>query len=126
MCRISEKDKQLFIDMLDKDKHSLHFLWDCTAGTISTVGSALFDNVEDDPLDFLRESGLIAEEDLPQFNVFSSRLEEAIISGINANSLSSNQTRIINSAAFLLISCGTTAERCSQFTGLSVRIPRKR
>lgn len=88
MCRISEKDKQLFIDMLDKDKHSLHFLWDCTAGTISTVGSALFDNVEDDPLDFLRESGLIAEEDLPQFNVFSSRLEEAIISGINANSLS--------------------------------------
>lgn len=88
MCRISEKDKQLFIDMLDKDKHSLHFLWDCTAGTISTVGSSLFDNVEDDPLDFLRESGLIAEEDLPQFNVFSSRLEEAIISGINANSLS--------------------------------------
>ncbi len=51
MCRISEKDKQLFIDMLDKDKHSLHFLWDCTAGTISTVGSALFDNVGGDPLD---------------------------------------------------------------------------
>ncbi len=88
MCRISEKDKQLFIDMLDKDKHSLHFLWNCTAGTISTVGSALFDNVGGDPLDYLRESGLIAEDDLPQFNVFSSRLEEAIISGINANSLS--------------------------------------
>lgn len=88
MCRISEKDKQLFIDMLDKDKHSLHFLWDCTAGTISTVGSALFDNVEGDPLDFLRESGLIDEEDLPQFNVFSSRLEEGIISGINKSSLS--------------------------------------
>lgn len=88
MCRISEKDKQLFIDMLDKDKHSLHFLWDCTAGTISTVGSALFDNVEGDPLDFLRESGLIYEEDLPQFNVFSSRLEEGIISGIDKSSLS--------------------------------------
>lgn len=88
MCRISEKDKQLFIDMLDRDKHSLHFLWDCTAGTISTVGSPLFDNVSGDPLDFLRESGLIDEQSMPQFNVFSSRLEEGVISGIDRNSLS--------------------------------------
>ena len=88
MCRISEKDKQLFIDMLDRDKHSLHFLWDCTAGTISTVGSTLFDNISDDPLDFLRESGLIDEQSMPQFNVFSSRLEEGVISGIDCNSLS--------------------------------------
>lgn len=88
MCRVSEKDKQLFIDMLDKDKHSLHFLWDCAAGTISTVGSSLFDDVNGDPLDFLRESGLIDEQSLPQFNVFSSRLEEGIISGIDRNSLS--------------------------------------
>lgn len=88
MCRISEKDKQLFIDMLDRDKHSLHFLWDCTAGTISTVGSTLFDNISDDPLDFLRESGLIDEQSMPQFNVFSSRLEEGVISGIDSNSLS--------------------------------------
>ena len=88
MCRISEKDKQLFIDMLDRDKHSLHFLWDCTAGTISTVGSTLFDNIIGDPLDFLRESGLIDEQSMPQFNVFSSRLEEGVISGIDCNSLS--------------------------------------
>lgn len=88
MCRISEKDKQLFIDMLDRDKHSLHFLWDCTAGTISTVGSTLFDNISGDPLDFLRESGLIDEQSMPQFNVFSSRLEEGVISGIDCNSLS--------------------------------------
>lgn len=88
MCRISEKDKQLFIDMLDRDKRSLHFLWDCTAGTISTVGSTLFDNISGDPLDFLRESGLIDEQSMPQFNVFSSRLEEGVISGIDCNSLS--------------------------------------
>lgn len=88
MCRISEKDKQLFIDMLDRDKHSRHFLWDCTAGTISTVGSTLFDNISGDPLDFLRESGLIDEQSMPQFNVFSSRLEEGVISGIDCNSLS--------------------------------------
>lgn len=88
MCRISEKDKQLFIDMLDRDKRSLHFLLDCTAGTISTVGSTLFDNISGDPLDFLRESGLIDEQSMPQFNVFSSRLEEGVISGIDCNSLS--------------------------------------
>ena len=88
MGKISEKDKQLFIDMLNKDKHSLHFLWDCTAGTIATAGSDLFDSVTGDPLDYLRESGLIDEQSMPQFNVFTSQLEGGIISGINRNSLS--------------------------------------
>lgn len=88
MGNISEKDKQLFIDMLNKDKHSLHFLWDCTAGTIATAGSDLFDSVTGDPLDYLRESGLIDEQSMPQFNVFTSQLEGGIISGINRNSLS--------------------------------------
>lgn len=88
MCKISKKDIELFYNMLDKDKHSLHFLWDCTAGTVATAGSALFENVTGDPLDFLRESGLIDEQSMPQFNVFSSRLEEGVISGIDRSSLS--------------------------------------
>lgn len=88
MCKITEKDKQLFIEMLNKDKNSLHFLWDCTAGTIATAGSAMFDNVTGDPLDYLRESGLIDEQSMPQFNVFTSQLEGGIISGIDRNSLS--------------------------------------
>lgn len=88
MCKISKKDIDLFYNMLDQDKHSLHFLWDCTAGTVTTAGSALFENVTGDPLDFLRESGLIDEQSMPQFNVFTARLEEGIISGINRSSLS--------------------------------------
>ena len=88
MNTISQKDIDLFIDMLDRDKHSLHFLWDCAAGTIVTAGSALFENVTGDPLDFLRESGLIDEQSMPQFNVFSSRLEEGILSGTDRFSLS--------------------------------------
>ena len=88
MCKISKKDIDLFYNMLDQDKHSLHFLWDCTAGTVTTAGSALFENVTEDPLDFLRESGLIDEQSMPQFNVFTARLEEGIISGINRSSLS--------------------------------------
>jgi EAL domain-containing protein (putative c-di-GMP-specific phosphodiesterase class I)/GGDEF domain-containing protein len=88
MCKITEKDKQLFIEMLNKDKNSLHFLWNCTAGTIATAGSAMFDNVTGDPLDYLRESGLIDEQSMPQFNVFTSQLEGGIISGIDRNSLS--------------------------------------
>ncbi len=88
MCKITEKDKKLFIDMLDRDKHSVHFLWDCEAGTIATVGSSIFDNVSGDPLDFLRESGLIDPQYLPSFNIFSSRIEEGIISKIDRRSLS--------------------------------------
>lgn len=88
MCKITEKDQKLFIDMLDRDKHSVHFLWDCEAGTIATVGSSIFDNVSGDPLDFLRESGLIDPQYLPSFNIFSSRIEEGIISKIDRRSLS--------------------------------------
>ncbi len=88
MCKITKKDIQLFIEMLNKDKNSLHFLWDCTAGTIATAGSDLFNSVTGDPLDYLRESGLIDEQSMPQFNVFSSQLEGGIISGIDRNSLS--------------------------------------
>ncbi|MDY4587231.1 MAG: GGDEF domain-containing phosphodiesterase [Oscillospiraceae bacterium] len=88
MCKISKKDIDLFYNMLDQDKHSLHFLWDCTAGTVTTAGSALFENVTGDPLDFLRESGLIDEQSMPQFNVFTARLEEGVISGIDRSSLS--------------------------------------
>ena len=69
MCKITEKDKQLFIEMLNKDKNSMHFLWDCTAGTIATAGSAMFGNVTGDPLDYLRESGLIDEQSMPQFRL---------------------------------------------------------
>ncbi len=88
MCKITEKDQKLFIDMLDRDKHSVHFLWDCEAGTIATVGSSIFDDVSGDPLDFLRESGLIDPQYLPSFNIFSSRIEEGIISKIDRRSLS--------------------------------------
>lgn len=88
MCSISEKDKQLFLDILNKDKHSLHFLWNCTEGTVATAGSDLFKGVSGDPLDFLRDSGLIDEQSMPQFNIFSSQLEGGIISGIDRSSLS--------------------------------------
>lgn len=88
MSDITDKDSKLFIEMLEKDKRTLHFLWDCTDGRVVTAGSDLFENVCGDPLDFIRDSGLIDEQYLPAFNVFASRVEEGIISGIDRNSLS--------------------------------------
>ena len=88
MSEITERDKNLFVEMLDKDKRTLHFLWDCAEGRVVTAGSSLFENVTGDPLDFLRDSGFIDEQYLPAFNVFSARLEEGIISGIDRSSLS--------------------------------------
>ena len=88
MCSITEKDSQLFIEMLDRDKHSAHFLWNCSEGTVATAGSDIFRNMSGDPLDELRESGLIDPQYLPSFNVYASRIEEGIISGIDRMSLS--------------------------------------
>ncbi len=87
MCEITEKDKKLFIEMLARDMKTIHFLWDCDEGRVTTARSTIFDNVKGDPLDFLRESGLIDEHYLSAFNVFSAQIEEGIISGIDRNSL---------------------------------------
>ncbi len=87
MNKITEKDKDLFIEMLVRDKRSLHFLWNCAEGTIVTAKDSVFDGFRGDPLDFLRESGLIDEQFMPAFNVFASQIEEGIFSGIDRNSL---------------------------------------
>ncbi|MGN1339656.1 MAG: putative bifunctional diguanylate cyclase/phosphodiesterase [Oscillospiraceae bacterium] len=88
MSAITERDKSIFIEMLDRDKRSLHFLWDCVEGRVVTAGSDLFENVNSDPLDYLRDSGLIDEQYMPSFNVFTARIEEGIISGIDRSSMS--------------------------------------
>lgn len=88
MSEVTERDINLFIEMLDSDKRSLHFLWDCVEDRVVTAGSSLFENVKGDPLDYLRESGLIDEQYLSAFNVFAARVEEGIISGIERSSLS--------------------------------------
>ena len=75
MSEITEKDKDLFVKILDRDKRTLHFLWDCAEGRVVTAGSSLFENVKGDPLDFLRDSGLIDEQYLPAFSVFAALLE---------------------------------------------------
>ena len=90
MSVITEKDTKLFFEMLDRDKNSAHFLWNCTDGTVVTAGSSIFENVSGDPLDYLRESGLIDPQYLPSFNVFSSRIEEGIISSMDRMCLSAD------------------------------------
>lgn len=90
MGGITEKGRNLFFKMLDRDKNSAHFLWDCVEGTVFTAGSEIFENVSGDPLDYLRDSGLIDPQFLPSFNIFSSRIEEGVISKIDRMSLSTD------------------------------------
>lgn len=87
MNKITENDMKLFIEMLSKDKRTLHFLWNCVDGRIATSRDTMFDGYKGDPLDLLRESGLVDEQFMPAFNVFASQIEEGIISGIDRNSL---------------------------------------
>ena len=90
MSNITEKDIKLFYEMLERDKNSAHFLWDCAAGTVVSAGSGIFADVSGDPLEYLRESGLIDPQSLPSFNIFSSCIEEGTISGSDRMSLSAD------------------------------------
>lgn len=88
MGEISEKDVRLFSKLLDRDKRVLHFLWDCVENTVAAVQNDVIDDIDGDPLDYLRTSGLIDPQYLAAFNVFAAQIEEGIISGIDRNSLS--------------------------------------
>lgn len=90
MSNITEKDIKLFYEMLERDKNSAHFLWDCAAGTVVSAGSGIFADVSGDPLEYLRESGLIDPQSLPSFNIFSSCIEEGTISGSDRMSLAAD------------------------------------
>lgn len=56
--------------------------------TISFAG--IFADVSGDPLEYLRESGLIDPQSLPSFNIFSSCIEEGTISGSDRMSLAAD------------------------------------
>ena len=87
---ITENDCRKIIDMLVGDTGSVHFLWNCSAGTVKCIGCNYIPDGVEDPLDYIRGAGLVDENSLSVYDVFASQIEQGIISGIDCGSLSSD------------------------------------
>lgn len=81
VAKIPQKYRDRFIEMMMSDSDTLHFLWCPEDKAVITVGRDFFPEQTDDPFDFLAENGFVAEESLPLFSVFNSKIQDAIING---------------------------------------------
>jgi len=68
------------------DEDTIHFYWSPVDNAVVQLTSELFPTDIRDPLDYLRESGMIEENSLPVFDVFCATIESGILNGTDANS----------------------------------------
>ncbi|MBQ9948926.1 MAG: GGDEF domain-containing protein [Oscillospiraceae bacterium] len=84
----SEKLLSKLAKLYESDNDSIHFLWDCREKTVETLGgSFVFPRDTGNPFFYMQKSGLIDPAYESFYQVFSSKLDEAVIGGIAEQSL---------------------------------------
>ncbi len=101
--RIPEAYRDELIQMMALDSDAVHFLWDCIHGKTIAIGREFIPENTVDPLDYIRENGLVDESSLSAFNVFSAQIEKGIFSGISRGNLGIDlQMRLSPDAPFTM------------------------
>lgn len=86
MDRIPEKYAGRIISMMQSDEDTIHFYWSPADDVMIQLTSKMFPEDVRDPLDYMRESGMIDENSLPVFDVFCAKIESGILCGTETNS----------------------------------------
>lgn len=87
MIDYSDKDYMKLIEMMTQDEGCFHFLWCCGSKRVLSIGKAFIPEDCPDPLDYMRESGVVDGSSMGAFNVFCARVEEGIFYGSDVNNL---------------------------------------
>ncbi|MCM1164924.1 MAG: GGDEF domain-containing phosphodiesterase [Lachnospiraceae bacterium] len=85
-AKIPEKYADRLVSMMQCDEDAVHFFWSPRDGVTVSLASELLPADVKDPLDWLRESGMIDEQSLPVFDVFCAKIESGILTGTETNS----------------------------------------
>ena len=64
------------IEMMKQDEGCIHFLWCCSEKKVMPIGEIFIPEDCSDPLDYLRESGMVDNVSMGAFNVFCAQIEE--------------------------------------------------
>ncbi len=83
----SSGDYLKLIEMMKQDEGCVHFLWCCSERRVLPIGDVFIPEDCSNPLDYLRESGMVNNTSMGAFNVFCAQIEEGIFSGSTVNNL---------------------------------------
>ncbi len=86
MANIPEKYAAKIVSMMQADEDTIHLFWSPAENAVIQLTSTIFPEDVRDPLDYMRESGMIEESSLPVFDVFCAKIESGILSGTDTNS----------------------------------------
>lgn len=86
MNKITDKYAGKIISMMQSDEDTIHFFWSPADDVMIQLTSKMFPEDVRDPLDYMRESGMIDENSLPVFDVFCAKIESGILCGTETNS----------------------------------------
>lgn len=86
MNKIPDKYAGKIISMMQSDEDTIHFYWSPADDVMIQLTSMMFPEDVRDPLDYMRESGMIDENSLPVFDVFCAKIESGILCGTDTNS----------------------------------------
>lgn len=86
MNKIPDKYAGKIISMMQSDEDTIHFYWSPADDVMIQLTSMMFPEDVRDPLDYMRESGMIDENSLPVFDVFCAKIESGILCGTETNS----------------------------------------
>lgn len=83
---IPDKYAGRIVSMIQNDDDAIHFYWSPKDNVCIQLGTKIFPGDVNDPLDYIRESGMVDEQSLPVFDVFCAKIEGGIMTGIESNS----------------------------------------
>ncbi len=87
---IPDKYAGRIVSMIQNDDDAIHFYWSLKDNVCFQLGTKFFPEDVKDPLDYIRESGMVDEQSLPVFDVFCAKIEGGIMTGIESNSVSTD------------------------------------
>lgn len=86
-ANIPQKYADRLIEMMFRDRDTFHFFQSIEDNRTIRFSSELLPEDAEDPLNYIRVSGIVEDSSLPVFDVFCSKIESGILGGISSNSV---------------------------------------
>ena len=85
---VPEEFRDIITEILTYDDFTYHIIWNAREGGCISLGRTFLPENVSDPLEYIRENNLVAEQNVDAFNVFCSCIQEGVLKGTDKNSIS--------------------------------------
>lgn len=85
LAELKEKFKDRLMKIMESDKKVFHFYYSVLDNEATPLNDDAFPDIHGDPLDYMRENGLIEEQYIPVYLLFRDKIQEGIKDGTDRN-----------------------------------------